>query len=112
MTERLVTDAEAEEWEIVLADCREMDGRLEAGTNGEIVARLLPTRAAFVEFLNEHTPGDCEHRDCGTRAWCYGCQEWCYDSAPCLGCDGRALLAELHGDSTSGTSAPPETEEP
>jgi len=87
MTDRLVTDAEAEEWAAECAPC----------SPACKTCRLLATRAAFVSFLNEHTPSCGEHRDCGTRRWCYDCGEWCYESAPCLGCDGRALLAELHG---------------
>jgi hypothetical protein len=87
MTEtHLVTDEEAARlrWWPEVPTSKELD-------------RLLATRAAFVSFLNEHTPSCGEHRDCGTRRWCYDCGEWCYESAPCLGCDGRALLAELHG---------------
>ena len=87
MTDRLVTDAEVDR------EYAEGDGYC-----GRWVHRLLATRAAFVEFLNEHSPSCGEHRDCGTRRWCYDCAEWCYESAPCLGCDGRALLAQLHGE--------------
>ena len=83
----LVTDRQAEKM-------RELSSR--PGGSAWVVD-LLATRAAFVSFLNEHTPSCGEHRDCGTRRWCYDCGEWCYESAPCLGCDGRALLAELHG---------------
>lgn len=32
-------------------------------------------------------PGSrCEHRSVGRRAWCLGCQEWCYPHDPCSRC--------------------------
>ncbi len=36
-----------------------------------------------------HEPRECgEHRTVGPhRAWCFGCQEWCYPNAPCVRCE-------------------------
>jgi hypothetical protein len=32
-------------------------------------------------------PRECgEHRTTGHRAWCFDCSEWCYEAAPCKGC--------------------------
>ena len=100
MTEHLVTDKQAEKW-----------SKPQWWLEPHVVKYLLATRAAFVEFLNEHTPGGCNHwpgdqasppAKGGSREWCYDCTEWCYHHAPCFGCDARATLAELHGEKPSG----------
>lgn len=36
-----------------------------------------------------------EHRELGTRAWCFDCSEYCYDDVPCRGCELPPLRAEL-----------------
>lgn len=44
-----------------------------------------------------HPARECgEHRTVGAhRAWCHGCQEWCYPAGPCKGCELPALRAEV-----------------
>jgi len=85
MTDHLVTDAEAKGW---THHPRNDPARATCRT-----CRLLATRAALMDAVKR------EHAVGGPPAL----------RAKCVTC---ALLAELHGDSTSGTSAPPETEQP
>ena len=98
MTDYLVTDAEAEEM---------------AGTSGAMwigytmVARLLSTRAVLIGALDA----------CASDLMWWASREDRLQGEterqprPALDA-ARTLLAELHGDSTSGTSAPPESEKP
>jgi hypothetical protein len=43
-----------------------------------------------------HPDRECgEHRTTGERAWCHGCQEWCYPDSPCKGCELPQLRSQL-----------------
>ena len=86
----LVTDRQAEKM-------RELSSR--PGGSAWVVD-LLATRTVaieFVEALHKHV----KEVHFLTCPWCYQIVE-----------KGDVFLAGLHGDSTSGTSAPPETEQP
>lgn len=42
--------------------------------------------------MSEHHKADDEnHRTLGTRAWCFGCQEYCYPSILCSCCQALSL---------------------
>jgi hypothetical protein len=63
------------------------------------------------ENFEGHPDRECgEHRTTGTRAWCFACSEWCYDTVPCKGCElpmlHKALdkLRELHVQQWHSTS--------
>jgi len=105
MTDRLVTDAEAEEM-------AGMSGAMWIGYT--TVDRLLATREALMEALP-----DPEKLELLAYWFDMDDESKGRTSEPQVQADLRrwanairALLAALHRDSTSGTSVPPETEEP
>ena len=94
MTEpRLVTDAEAEAYVALTA----------TQPQPNVISRLLATRTALMAEVGAQWL--CNHDEHCSQEWPHSDGKRCYWPPP-------ALLAELHGDSTSGTSAPPETEQP
>lgn len=52
-----------------------------------------------------------EHRTTGGRAWCFACQEWCYRSLPCRGCELPPLRAELAAERERADKAEAERDE-
>ena len=91
---RLVTDADVKGWNT------DLRAGFLPGDLKKTFRRLLATRTVaieFVEALHKHV----KEVHFLTCPWCYQIVE-----------KGDVFLAGLHGDTASGTSAPPETERP
>jgi len=62
-----------------------------------------PTPPSVPQGADDETPAwagvadrECgEHRPTTWRAWCFACSEWCYENAPCRGCELPSLRAEV-----------------